>query len=282
MTASGSAPSTLGPLARHVQRAGLAIELYGLTGVAKLVARRVRRRPARSFTAQIEERVARRRGLEIGGPTMSLFGPRRLLPIYPLAARIDNVNFAAGQTHWENVVAGDTFVFDTARAPGTQFVGEATALPMIADGAYDFLLSSHTIEHTANPLRALREWRRVLSPGALLVLVAPDPTRTFDHRRPITTLAHLVEDEANGTSENDLSHMDEIVRLHDLKRDIGAPQDRAEFAARCGRNSELRCLHHHVFDLSLLRAAVERVGFKVLDAERALANNLIVLAEVPV
>jgi SAM-dependent methyltransferase len=199
--------------------------------------------------------------------------------VYPSAARVDNVNFAAGRTHWEQVTAGETFVFDPAKAPGTQYVGEATELPMIDDDSYDFLLSSHTIEHTANPLRALREWHRVLRPGALLVIVAPDPTRTFDRRRPVTTLAHLIEDEARETPESDLTHMDEIVRLHDLWIDAPAPQDREGFAARCAQNLDVRCMHHHVFDLALLRAAVELTGYRVMGSERALANNLIVVAE---
>jgi SAM-dependent methyltransferase len=278
MTANASNPSVLDRVARRTHNLRVMLDLYRVSGLTRLVMRRIIRSTAHCFTPEIRARVEGGRGLEIGGPSR-LFTARGLLPVYPLAVRVDNVNFAAGQTHWEQVTAGETFVFDAAKAPGTQFVGEARSLPMIGDGSYDFLLSSHTIEHTTNPLRALREWHRVLRSGALLFLIAPDPTRTFDRRRPVTTMAHLIEDEERDTPESDLGHLDEIVRLHDLWADGGAPQHREGFVARCAQNFEVRCMHHHVFDLALLRAAVERAGFRVLGSERALANNLIVIAE---
>ena len=43
--------------------------------------------------------------------------------------------------------------------PGYQYIAEANDLRMIESGTYHFVLSSHTIEHTAKPLRALREAR---------------------------------------------------------------------------------------------------------------------------
>jgi len=45
----------------------------------------------------------------------------------------------------------------------------------------------------------------VLGRGGMLVLVVPHPKRTFDHRRPVTTMAHLLEDERGETGEDDQS-----------------------------------------------------------------------------
>lgn len=217
-----------------------------------------------------------RRGLEIGGPSR-LFGARGLLPVYPRAARIDNVNFAA-RTAWEEGLRdGGEFRFDAALPAGTQWLREATALTGLADASYDFILSSHCLEHVANPLGALREWRRVLRDGGHLILVLPDPAKTFDHRRPITTLAHLRDDGARQTGEDDTTHLAEILALHDVDRDAGVGSA-AEFRERAAQNARNRCLHHHVFDLALMSAALSDAGWRVLATERARPMHFLALA----
>src|SRR3569833_417437 len=132
----------------------------------------------------------------------------------------------------------------------------------------DFVLSSHMLEHSANPLKALREWLRVLKPGGTLLLVLPHRDGTFDHRRPVTTLQHLVEDFERETGEDDLTHLPEILELHDLRRDPQAGGIEA-FKERGQRNRENRGLHHHVFDT---RLAVELVDFAGLQL-RALEST---------
>lgn len=218
-------------------------------------------------------------GLEIGGPSR-VFMHGKILPVYPSAARVDNVNFAS-QTAWEAGLRDDgEFRFHPDKPPGRQFLREATALSDLADDSYDFLLSSHCLEHVANPLAALREWRRVVRPGGHLMLLLPDPARTFDHRRPLTTFAHLRDDFSCSTGEDDLTHLDEILTLHDLRRDpwAGSP---ADFAARSRLNAGNRCLHHHVFDLPLLRAMLEEPGWVVTGTERVRPLHLLALATRP-
>ncbi|MBM4131369.1 class I SAM-dependent methyltransferase, partial [bacterium] len=191
--------------------------------------RRVRPHRVRGFAARRAD-FAGLTGLELGGPS-PLFGPRGSLPVYPVAGRLDNVNFSH-RTAWEGAIReGETFRFRPGADPGTQFVAEAGSLPFVDDAAYDFVLSSHCLEHLANPLAALAEWRRVLRPGGSLVLVVPHRDGTFDHRRPVTSLNHLEADLERGTDEGDLTHLEEILRLHDLARDPGAG-DGAAFAAR--------------------------------------------------
>jgi hypothetical protein len=56
------------------------------------------------------------------------------------------------------------------------------------------VLSSHCLEHVANPILALREWLRVMTPDGTLVLVLPHKEGTFDHQRPTTTLGHMIDD----------------------------------------------------------------------------------------
>lgn len=230
----------------------------------------VRRRDA--CRAGIEGRI----GLEIGGPS-SMFGPEGQLPIYPLAARIDNCNFGR-RTVWEGEVAEEaTFRFDPLKAPGRQYIAEATDLAEIPSASYDFVLASHVLEHSANPLRALAEWTRVLRPNGVMVLIVPHKDATFDHRRPVTAFEHLLEDHARATSEADLSHLDEILAWHDLTRDPAAGAFDA-FRERSLRNAENRCLHQHVFDTRLAVRATHWAGLKIALVEPFPAFHILVVA----
>jgi SAM-dependent methyltransferase len=227
---------------------------------------KVRRRTRRLWNYRRIERALRgKRGLEIGGPS-SIFSPETpngyVPPVYSLAASVDNCNFATSTT-WSHGEAGRTFRYLPDAEPGMQYIHNATDLGSIANGSYDFLLASHILEHVANPLRALLEFHRVLKPEGSLLAVVPNRLHTFDHRRPVTTFAHLEADLAADTDEGDMTHLDEILALHDLEMDppAGTPE---EFRERCLRNREARCMHHHVFDLALLDRSLRSTGFRPL------------------
>jgi SAM-dependent methyltransferase len=218
-------------------------------------------------------------GLEIGGPS-GMFRRKGSLPIYPVAARIDNCNFGH-RTTWEGAIEeGPTFHYDRDHAPGNQYVAEATRLGAIASSSYDFVLSSHTLEHVANPLQALTEWIRVLKEGGLLVLALPHRDGTFDHRRPVTSLAHLVQDLERQTTEDDLTHLDEILQLHDLSRDPEAGSAE-QFAERSRRNFENRCLHQHVFDTRLAVEVVHHMGFQILAVDAFRPYDIVLIVRKP-
>jgi SAM-dependent methyltransferase len=197
-----------------------------------------------------------------------------------LARQVDNVNFAS-KTAWDDATKeGDSFHFHVRKKPGQRFIAEGVDLRQIPAGKYDFVLSSHMLEHTANPLRALAEWKRVLRPDGVLVLVVPARDGAFDHRRSITTMLHLVEDFEANRGEDDVTHLEEILQLHDLSRDPGAT-DAGAFRERARRNPELRSLHHHVFDARLAVNAVFRAGLEVLTVELLLPYHIIVVARNP-
>jgi ubiquinone/menaquinone biosynthesis C-methylase UbiE len=148
---------------------------------------------------------------------------------------------------------------------GSQFICEATDLSRIANGKYDFVISSHTIEHISNPLKALAEWKRVLKRGGVLLIVCPNKEQTFDHRRAVTRIEHLLEDYEKNVDEDDLTHLPEIVRYTDLSMYPGV-RNLQDFLARSRDNIRNRSLHHHVFDTALMIRMVSIAGFKVLFA----------------
>lgn len=52
--------------------------------------------------------------------------------------------------------------------------GDATTLPGIAPETFDFVYSSHCLEHLEDQWAAVERWRYVLKRGGYLVLVVPD------------------------------------------------------------------------------------------------------------
>jgi len=88
----------------------------------------------------------------------------------------------------------------------------ADDLSVFSDGSQDFVVASHLLEHTQDPIAALREWHRVLRPGGLIYLGLPDMRGTFDKDRTRTTLEHLIAD--HGATHEEL---EERNRFHFLE-----------------------------------------------------------------
>ncbi len=52
--------------------------------------------------------------------------------------------------------------------------GDAQYMAGVADGTYDFVHSSHCLEHLHDPAAALRHWLRILRPGGAMIVMVPD------------------------------------------------------------------------------------------------------------
>lgn len=220
--------------------------------------------------------LAGKRGLEIGGPS-EVFGDEGALPIYSVVEGLNNCLFS-GHTIWEGKVReGRTYTFHPSKQPGLQFISEGTTLQSVSDSSYDCVLSSHSLEHMANPLRALAEWKRILHKEGLLLLVLPHKEGTFDWRRPTTSLAHLMEDFENNTGEGDLTHLPEILHLHDLEKDKAAGS-MEQFRARCSDNFSNRAMHHHVFDTASAVVMLDKAAFQVICVDAVNPCHIILLS----
>jgi SAM-dependent methyltransferase len=199
-------------------------------------------------SAHVYQRLLRgKSGIEIGGPSVTF---KTLVPIYQVIAGLDGVNFAS-ETIWEgSIKEGANFSYYKRKA-GNQYIVEAATLSPIESNMYDFVLSSNCLEHIANPLKALKEWIRVTKRNGYLLLVLPNKKDNFDHERPVTSFEHLLEDFDSETNEHDLTHMEEILELHDLSLDPTGGSHK-EFEIRCLNNFWTRGMHHHVFDMQLI------------------------------
>jgi SAM-dependent methyltransferase len=224
-----------------------------------------RDRQLRLAAAQLEGAVA----LEPGGPSPA-FGRLGVLHVYPKLAALDILDFA------------ETTIWSSNRRDTKsrrRVIGEAARLDAVPDDAYDAVLSSHVLEHLSNPLRALEEWRRVVRPGGHILLIVPHKDGTFDHRRPVTTLEHMLEDAAADRGEDDVTHLDEVLALHDLERDPWAPS-RAIFEQRCRENFTTRSMHHHVFASRSLVELSRAAGLRVLMLQAVAPCHIVCLCRV--
>lgn len=216
-------------------------------------------------------------GLEIGGPSQ-IFGEEGAIPVYNALKGLDNCLFS-NRTIWEGEVQeGLRFRYHALKPPGYQFVLEGSRLLTIRDSSYDCVLSSHTLEHIANPLQALKEWKRVSRKDGLLLLLVPHKDGTFDWRRSSTSMAHMIEDYSQNIGEDDLTHLSEVLELHDLRKDPPAGSF-DNFRSRCLQNYSYRAMHHHVFDTPTAVAMLDYAGFQVLRVNHLKPFHILLVAQ---
>jgi len=148
----------------------------------------------------LEEAFKGKRMLEIGGPTPHT-------TVYDFVEEADNVVHSAlfedfaSFTHGDhddpgkppvpkNYDRGDLnglpFLGPNGRILGTTFHRHGANLSGIDTESYEIVFSSHSLEHFLDPISALKEWNRVLSPRGYLILVLPHALNCSDkHRQPV-------------------------------------------------------------------------------------------------
>lgn len=214
-------------------------------------------------------------GLEIGGPSHT-FTLKGFLPIYHYIKGLDGCNFS-NITHWEgNITEGNNYKYGSKT--GYQIISDGTELKTVENEKYDFLLSCHSLEHIANPLKALIEWKRVIKKDGFIVLIIPHKDNTFDHKRPVTSLEHLISDYNNNIQEDDKTHFEEVIQLHDISMDQGVDNIES-LKMRTWDNYENRFIHHHVFNTPLIVKIADHLNFKVCDVQHFNPFNIIVLLQ---
>ncbi len=232
-------------------------------------------KPMKDF-AEIASFFQNKCGIEIGGPSV-FFKTKGFMPVYKKAKSIDVVNFASNTVWTGETDSSKGFVVNKKRI-GNSYIFDAVDFTSIKNNSYDFVLSCNNIEHIANPIKAIEQWLSVLKNEGVLVIVAPRKEVNFDHKREITEFSHLMDDYKNNITENDLSHLDEILRNHDLTRDTYYKGTIEDFKERSLKNFENRCLHHHVFDLNVLIQIFEYFQLSVIKSIQ-LTNDYVIIGK---
>lgn len=217
-----------------------------------------------------------KKGIEIGGPSQ-IFEKSGMFPVYNIVDMIDNCNL--NTTPWnKHLSSGFSFTFNKHKPSGYQYILDASALGEISSEKYDFLISSHCLEHIANPIRALKEWLRIIKPQGIIALVLPHKALTFDHKRPDTTLEHLQADFERNVPESDLTHLEETLNLHDIRFDLGLSGP-LQLKERCSNNIETRYLHHHVFTEELVKALFKHLNITTIHVAVFFPYHLVIVGK---
>lgn len=197
----------------------------------------------------LKKHFINKNGLEIGGPSCAFMNDG-YMHIYKIMGTLDGVNFS-NSTVWTGKIEDAEGFIVNRKVVGKMYIADATELIQIKNSTYDFILSSNNIEHIANPMKAMEQWVSKLKQNGILVIIAPRKEVNFDHKRETVEFTHLLEDYNNDIDEHDLTHLEEILKLHDLPMDPPAGTFE-QFKERSLKNYENRCLHHHVFNLNIL------------------------------
>lgn len=203
----------------------------------------------------------KKNGIEIGGP--SYIFKEKYLNIYSDCDNMSNVNFS-DKTVWSGQYKNEEFL-TTCKRFIQEFIHEGTDLNSIKDDQYDFLLSSHNIEHISNPIKALIEWKRIIKKEGIILLIIPSRNFAMDRFRDYTAFDHLMEDYKNNVSESDLTHVEEFLLNFDYKL-FGSDFNNSEFRPKILNNSENRMMHHHVFSNELVYKMADFCEMKVLNS----------------
>lgn len=192
--------------------------------------------------------------LEIGGPT-ELFNKDGHLFLYDIIGSIDGTNIKD-----DNIFQKDLRThFCTPEKNGIQYFWDVSQrAPEELIGKYSIVISSHVLEHIANPIQALCNIRSVLRPGGIVVTIVPFKDYCFDHNREFTPANHMEEDYRNETKEDDTSHIEEIVRGKSY------PKHMLDYQQLLSRNNQVRLAHHHCFNLDTLCSVHISAGFTSL------------------
>lgn len=180
-------------------------------------------------------------GAEIGGPS----GTGHIL--YENSKNIDNIVFSKN-TIWSNHTDEYNYYYGKK---GKIIVNDAVNISLVQNECYDFVFSSHSLEHIANPLKAINEWLRIIKNGGYIIIIVPEKSCCFDHKRDYSKFSTLLSQYEKNVGEDDLSTLPEILLKHDLSLDAPAG-DLGNFTKRSLDNFNNRCLHHYVYDDKLL------------------------------
>ena len=112
-------------------------------------------------------------GIEIGASTQNSFQLKRSI----------NVDFSDEQ--------GGLWQDKNCEPATVNLVAFGDDLPFKSN-TLDYVLTSHVIEHFFDPVKALREWHRVIKPGGYIFIITPHKDRTFDKSREVTPVPELL------------------------------------------------------------------------------------------
>lgn len=134
-----------------------------------------------------------------------------------------------------------------ARFIDVDVIDDGERLATFQDRSLDFIIANHFIEHAKDPIGTIENWLCKLRSGGVIFLTVPDKAATFDARRPLTPLTHLIEDHRASPEERlarDREHFEEWVAFVEQPHPDQA-QEWVEYLIRIDYS-----IHFHTFTLA--------------------------------
>lgn len=155
-------------------------------------------------------------------------------------------------------------------------VDDGEALTTIPEESQDFIVANHFLEHCENPIGTIETHLGKLKPGGILFYAVPDKRYTFDFRRPVTPLEHMVKDADQGPEWSRSEHYEDWCRFVPGLDSTGTAGQAGspDWIERKARELEAAkySIHMHVWTqgefLQLILACRERFG-EAFDIEAA-------------
>lgn len=188
--------------------------------------------------------------LDIGGPTGWLIDTYKDEKIYYFNIQKLMENFLQFTNEDKNIFFGD--------------ITNEKDLFKIKDIDFEVFLSSHVLEHIANPIKVIKNIYGKLATNGLIITVVPNKKYCWDKDREDTTFEHILNDYHNTTSEDDMCHAQESSCIINGLNGWGA---RPNYYKEIENNNENRIIHHHVFNIETLINVHEYSNFKTLNCQ---------------
>lgn len=205
-------------------------------------------------------------GLEIGALNRPLD-----VPDDARVSQVDRMSVADLRRHYPEMEQLDL--------PEVDIVDDGETLATVADGSQDFIIANHFLEHTGDPIGTIGNHLSKLKPGGVLFYAVPDKRYSFDFRRPITPLEHMVRDHEEGPQGSRAQHYEEWARYVAVTDEERAADGFEELVQQRARELDAAdySIHTHTWDqasfLALILLCRERLDAG-LEIEAAAQHGL--------
>jgi SAM-dependent methyltransferase len=130
-------------------------------------------------------------------------------------------------------------------------VDNGETLATVAAGSQDFIVANHFLEHTEDPVGTIETHLSKLKPGGILFYAVPDKRFTFDFRREVTPIEHMVADHEEGPERSRAEHFREWSRFvleHERPEGAGPEWDEQQIEAVAQQlEAQNYSIHMHVW-----------------------------------
>jgi SAM-dependent methyltransferase len=167
--------------------------------------------------AEFAARYLSGEGLEIGPLHLPLTMPSQAKPRY-----VDRMSLDDLRREYPELAGWDLTPVDV--------IDDGETLATIAAESQDFIVANHFLEHCEDPIGTIETHLGKLKPGGVLFYAVPDKRYTFDFRRPVVALEHMVADYEHGPEASRSEHYEEWTRFVLIEE--GQSEDRAKARAR--------------------------------------------------